>query len=109
MVNEIKGNAHGLVNNLVNKQGNAPTGAQANKERSAGTNQADNSDVRLTNTADLLKGLKAEIDKQPAVDNSRVAAIKQSVFDGTYNLNVEKTADKMLQFENMLGDKLSDK
>jgi len=111
MVNEIKGNAHKLIRDLSGNQAsgqvNSQTGASQDQGKKA--TGSDNSNVRLTNTADLLNSLKAKIANQPVVDTQRVTSIKHAVFDGTFNLNIEQTADKMADFENLLDSKLSGK
>ncbi len=111
MVNEIKGNSQNLIQNLTGHQnsGQVNRDAGAGQKTDAGTTAADNSQVSLTNTADLLNALKADIASQPVVDTRRVNAIKQAVFDGTFNLNIEQTAEKMADFENLLDSKLSGK
>lgn len=111
MVNEIKGNSHHLIQNLPGKQASGEVNSQSGAGQDEGkkTVAPDNSDVRLTNTADLLNSVKTKIANQPVVDTERVTSIKQAVFDDTFNLNIKQTADKMADFENLLDNKLSGK
>ena len=109
MVNEIKGNSHSLIQNLTgNRQsGQVSAPPDAGPDRKTSAAGSDNTDVRLTDTAEMLKALKAEVDRQPVVDSARVNAIKQAVFDGSYNMNIERTAEKMAEFENLLNSRIS--
>ncbi|MCG8325015.1 MAG: flagellar biosynthesis anti-sigma factor FlgM [Thiotrichales bacterium] len=111
MVNEIKGITQNPVQNLTDKRGTGQVNRPGIDGGKQGDNAAaaDNSAVKLTATADLLNALKAEIAKQPVVDTQRVDSIKQTVFDGTFQLNTGKTAEKMAEFEQLLDSKLSDK
>lgn len=111
MVNEIKGNTHSLIQNLSGKSQSGQVDRQnsAARHNDTGAPGSDSSDVRLTDSAEMLKALKSEIDKQPVVDTRRVNAIKQAVFDGSYNLDIERTADKMAAFENLLNSTVSGK
>lgn len=109
MVNKIKGNSHHQIQNLPGKQASGEVNSHAGKGEGKKTASLDNSDVRLTNTADLLNSVKTKIANQPVVDTERVTSIKQAVFDGTFNLKIKQTADKMADFENLLDNKLSGK
>ena len=110
MVNEIKGTTHSLIQNLTGNQNSGQINKQTgSSQQGTNTSATDNSDVKLTNTVDLLNSLKTEIANQPVVDTQRVDSIKKAVFDGTFNLNIEQTATKMAEFENLLDSKLSTK
>lgn len=109
MVNEIKGNTHSLIQNLAGNRQSGQVGARtdAGPDRKTSATGADSTEVRLTDTAEMLKMLKAEMDKQPVVDSARVNAIKQAIFDGSYNMDIERTADKMAGFEGLLNSRIS--
>jgi negative regulator of flagellin synthesis FlgM len=38
----------------------------------------------------------------PVVDTQRVEQVKQAISDGTYEVNAQKVADKLMQFESIL-------
>ena len=58
--------------------------------------------VTLTNSARSLQKIEEAVAKAPVVDVSKVAAVKQAVDSGTYQINADRVADKMLQFESGL-------
>ena len=58
--------------------------------------QGDN--VSLSDKAKNLKDLEASIKSQPDVDKEKVERIKAAIADGSYSVNSEKVAQKMLEF-----------
>ena len=58
--------------------------------------------VTLTNSARSLQKIEEAVAKAPVVDASKVAAVKQAVDSGTYQINAGRVADKLLQFESGL-------
>lgn len=55
--------------------------------------------VSLTDTAAKLQKIANEVESQPVVDAERVDAIKRSLDNGTYEVNPERVAEKMISFE----------
>jgi negative regulator of flagellin synthesis FlgM len=55
--------------------------------------------VTLTDSARSLQKIEEAIAKAPVVDTAKVAAIKQAVSSGTYQIDTGRVADKLLQFE----------
>ena len=103
MVNEIKGSAlDSVIQNLGNSQKAENTQHNAAKSDTVKSPSGESSDVTLTNTAEQLRTLESKIQQQPVVDTQRVQALKQSIFDGTFNIDSKSTADKMAEFENLL-------
>ncbi len=112
MVSEIKGLQHHSVKGL--SAGNhkaAQTENKAiraeNKENLSSSTSAD--EVSLTDTAAKLRELEVKIANQPVVDTQKVENIKKAIADGTYRINVSRTADKMVEFESLLSSKIGDK
>ena len=58
--------------------------------------------VTLTSSARSLQKIEEAIAKAPVVNASKVAAVKQAVDSGTYQINAGRVADKLLQFESGL-------
>jgi len=55
--------------------------------------------VTLTNSARSLQKIEEAVAKAPVVNASKVAAVKQAINSGTYQINAGQVADKLLQFE----------
>lgn len=58
--------------------------------------------VTLTSSARSLQKIEEAVAKAPVVNASKVAAVKQAVNSGTYQINASRVADKLLQFESGL-------
>jgi negative regulator of flagellin synthesis FlgM len=83
-----------------------PTSSESGHERRAATSSADpvNRDtVSLTPTAVLLSQLEELLAAAPPQDADRIAAIKEAVASGTYEVDAERIADKMIRMERDLG------
>jgi negative regulator of flagellin synthesis FlgM len=78
----------------------APDKTQADAASSPTAQTGDH--VTLTSAAQSLQKLSEAIAKAPVVNASKVASIKQSVSDGTYQVDSSRIAGKMLEFENGL-------
>jgi len=57
--------------------------------------------VTLTDTAAQLHKLGAAIAALPIVDSARVEEVKQTIRDGHFQINSQRVAEKMLNFENI--------
>ena len=55
--------------------------------------------VTLTNSARSLQKIEETVAKAPVVNAAKVAAVKQAVNSGTYQIDAGRIADKLLQFE----------
>jgi negative regulator of flagellin synthesis FlgM len=84
-------------------KGNAPVADQSGSDTSVSTAAAAASQasdhVTLTDSARSLQKIEEAIAKAPVVDSAKVAAIKQAVSSGTYQIDSGRVADKLLQFE----------
>jgi negative regulator of flagellin synthesis FlgM len=58
--------------------------------------------LTLTSSARTLQKLSAAVAQTPVVNSDKVAAVKQSIQNGTYTINAGSIADKMLQTESEL-------
>ena len=58
--------------------------------------------VTLTSSARSLQKIEEVIAQTPVVNSSKVAAVKQAISSGTYQIDSSRVADKLLQFESGL-------
>ena len=86
---------------------NRPVQAAADKSaartREASANPADKaaagSPVRITEQARQLATLEQAVQSAPIVDETRVAAIRQAIEEGSYEVSPERIADKLLRMD----------
>jgi negative regulator of flagellin synthesis FlgM len=55
--------------------------------------------VSFTETSVRLRALEGTLANMPVVDEARVEAIKQAIADGSYQIDANRIADKLIQFE----------
>lgn len=58
--------------------------------------------VNLTDSASRIKALEEQVARLPIVDTKKVEQIQNSINAGTYEINPEQIAEKMIQFEKEL-------
>ena len=89
----VKGsNSSGAV--ADKSQGIAPASAPATVQTA--------DQLTLTNSARSLQKIEEAIAKAPVVDTAKVAAVKQAVQSGTYQVDAGRVANKLLQYESNL-------
>jgi negative regulator of flagellin synthesis FlgM len=91
----------------------AETGAQprpapqpaADKSTGRSAPQTQSTDqVSLTPTAQQLRGLEQQIANQPVVDTQKVNAVKEALASGSFEVDPNRIAGKMMSLEKALGD-----
>ncbi|MEH6616200.1 MAG: flagellar biosynthesis anti-sigma factor FlgM [Porticoccus sp.] len=85
-------------------QGSQRANSVSDKSRVDSTQNQSTSDVSgdtitFTNTAAEMLKLEDSLANLPDIDNSRVAAIKASIADGSYQVDPEKIVDSLLNIE----------
>ncbi len=106
MVNEISG-PRNLVSGVTSQQQSEQT-KNAESAKGSGAQSTAEDSVSLTDQAAKLSALEASIEKQPVVDTKRVEAIRSAILDGSYNVNAEQTAEKLMAFETLLDQSIGD-
>jgi len=71
-------------------------------ESASGEGKVQEDSVSLTSSASLLQELRSEIEQQPVVNTEAVEAVSQKLADGTYEINDQRIADKILDMETKL-------
>jgi negative regulator of flagellin synthesis FlgM len=84
---------------------NAPAAARAGGERNQPIGAAAATDsVRLTGDAEGLQALERQLGAAPAgIDVGRVNALRESIADGSYRVDPQAIATRMLDLERELG------
>ena len=73
------------------------TDTHAKQQSTLGAKASDDK-VEITSVMQDIKKALESSTSEPIVNQDRVTAIKQSIADGTYEVNAEKIAEKMIQF-----------
>lgn len=64
-------------------------------------------EVHVTGAARNLAALEQSVRAQPAVDELRVAAVRQQLEDGSYEIDPQRIADRLLRMEADLAGSLA--
>lgn len=78
--------------------------AEKATEKTGGPAGGTTDQVSLTPTAQQLRGLEQQIADQPVVDSQKVNAVKEALANGSFEINPERIATKMMSLEKALGD-----
>ena len=87
--------------------GHTRTGGQPATDKAAekpAGQSAPGDQVSLTPAAQQLRGLEQQIAEQPVVDSQKVNAVKEALASGSFEINPERIAAKMMSLEKALGD-----
>ena len=76
-----------------------PAASQGQGRPAAAQSGAASDTVSITQSGLLMRKLEELVQSTPVVDRERVAAIKESLASGTYEIDDQRVADKMLRFE----------
>ena len=72
-------------------------GSDAARSSASDAASSSSGDAHITDSARKLSELEQVVQALPAVDSSRVAEVSTSIQNGTYQINSERIADKLLQ------------
>ena len=73
----------------------------ANKSGGPNTAPSQADTVRLSDAVQAIQSANRQIDDAGDFNAERVAEIKSALADGSFSINTERVADKMLQFEKL--------
>lgn len=74
-----------------------PTAAEQAKTQSSGNARGEN--VSLSSQAKNLKQLEQKLGSYPEMDDDRIEQIKSALENGSYKIDAEKLAQKMLEMD----------
>ena len=83
----------------IKRTSNATSSAPAGASATAG-----GSSVQITDSARQLAALEAAIKELPAVDEAKVTELRNAIESGTYEVDGERIADKLLKMDSDLHD-----
>lgn len=92
------------VTDIASQARTAPQPATDKTEKPAGEQAARSDQVSLTPKAQQLRGLDEQIANQPVVDAERVNAVKEALANGSYEIDSDRIAGKMMDLEKIIGD-----
>jgi len=79
--------------------GNQSTPSTAGEQAKAQSTAARGDNVSLSNQAKNLKQLEQKLGDYPEMDDDRITQIRAALEDGTYKIDAEKLAQKMLEMD----------
>ncbi|NHN39467.1 flagellar biosynthesis anti-sigma factor FlgM [Pseudomaricurvus alcaniphilus] len=98
MVIDSNSNIHsssGSPRNRVDARGTDTK--SSSQPESSGSQASSKPDVSLSTQARLLHKLESQISSSPDVNSDRVADIKRAIAEGSYQINPERIAERMLE------------
>lgn len=87
-----------LANTRLHKSGKSPVENRKTEDTASG-NPASGEAVTVSSQLTRLGELSQKLADMPEVDMQKVAAIKQGLADGSLQIDAEKVAASLLQFE----------
>jgi negative regulator of flagellin synthesis FlgM len=102
MVADIKGPSGNLAAGAAYRPAGTEMQTDALQRRPAEEAANANDSVTLTGTASQLQALERAVAEVPEVDGERVSEVREAVADGTYRIDNERLASRLMRFEVMM-------
>lgn len=101
MVSEIQGTSSGIVQSTDNRN-NQVEKRKVDEANKVASSPAPSSNVNLTDKATSLQALEKSIAAAPEVDQQKVEAVRKSINEGSFKIDAERTASKLIDFDTAL-------
>jgi negative regulator of flagellin synthesis FlgM len=95
-INNLGVNNNTLSNNRASESNRNQLGESATRPADLAADKAPTDNVELSPQALSLTSLEARINAAPDVDTARVESIRQSIENGSYSIDANDIADKLL-------------
>ncbi len=106
-INNIgSGNHPGLITEGNRQQGVTNDNSPAQTQPSAPVAGAPGDRVSFTGIAGQLRQLEEQVSTLPVVDTDKVSAVRHELATGAFQVNPQRVADKMIEIEGMISQKL---
>lgn len=108
-INPVATSISNKTNHVSDSQQQNKIGHEVNRNNTAqagNTAPASSDTVSITNTASQLQALEKQLASLPVVDVQRVDSIKREISNGTFEINPPRIADKMIQIESAISNRL---
>ena len=93
-------NINGPLNGAnIQSSSRGKSGSDASPVAPSTNSAADQVDI---SSAQTLEKIRESLASEPVIDREKVEAVKQALQDGTYNINSENIAAKLIEFEQLL-------
>jgi negative regulator of flagellin synthesis FlgM len=102
MVSEIQGSNSGIVQSTNNNNSQISPKKTDEAKRTEASASVASSSVNLTQTASSLQALEKSIAAAPEIDQQKVDAVRKAISEGTYKVDSERTATKLIDFDTAL-------
>lgn len=97
---DIKNINQSLVNNRLNDSANNSPKSNTSSATSNGSKETDK--VTLTDVSSQVSNLEKQAAASNIDNSARIAELRESIKDGTYQVDAEKVANKLIQTEVLL-------
>ncbi len=102
MVSEIQGSNSGIVQSTNNRNSQVSPKKVDETPKTESAAPVASSNVNLTQTANSLQALEKSIAAAPEVDQQKVDAVRKAINEGSYKVDSERTATKLIDFDTAL-------
>jgi negative regulator of flagellin synthesis FlgM len=95
-INNLGVNSNTLSNNRTSESNRNQASESGSRAGDVATDKSPTDNVELSPQALILTSLEARINQAPDVDTARVESIRQSIANGSYSIDANDIADKLL-------------